>query len=333
MQSLKKLETDVRLIRFRDDLEEVWDEFVYTKAKNATFLHSRKFYNHNDLNKTDDCSLLFFKKNKIIALFPAILSEADNNKVLYSHQRSTYGGFVFSNDISIADLDLIITLLIDYAKAESIKQIIIRPTFSIYHKTLSQEVDFLLWKNGFSIKSRELELAIDLGLDTENLYTDSAKRSIKKAAKAGVMVQESADMEGYWKVLEKNLAEKYGKAPVHSIQEIINLGTLVGKEKIRLFTATLNENIIAGILTFVANERVLHAQYIASDNHFQDFRPLNAVIDHIAKKAKEEGFSYFNLGMVTEPGGEELNEGLCRFKEGFGARGVLRETMQLILKP
>jgi len=333
MKSLEKLEIDIQLHKFRDDLEEIWDDFVYTKAKNSTFLHSRKFYNHNQLNKVDDCSLLFLKKNKVIALFPAILSESDDDKVLYSHKRSTYGGFIFSNEISIADLDLVLTLLIDYVKAESISQIIVRPTFSIYHKTLSQEIDYLIWKNGFSIKSRELELAIDLRLDIENLYADSTKRSIKKAMKAGVMVQESEDLKSYWKILEKNLAEKHQTSPVHSIQDINLLRTLVGKEKLRLFTATLDENIIAGILTFVANENVLHAQYIAFDNAFQDFRPLNAVIDHIAKKAKEEQFSYFNLGMVTEPGGHEFNEGLCRFKEGFGARGVLRETMQLILKP
>ncbi len=59
MKSLEKLEIDIQLHKFSDDLEEIWDDFVYTKAKNSTFLHSRKFYNHNHLNKADDCSLLF----------------------------------------------------------------------------------------------------------------------------------------------------------------------------------------------------------------------------------------------------------------------------------
>lgn len=333
MQSLEKLETGILLTRFNESLEEVWDDFVYTKAKNATFLHSRKFYNHNYLNKADDCSLIFLKKNKIIALLPATLIEVPGEKVLYSHQRSTYGSFVFSNEISISDLDEVVCMTIEYAKNELITQIVVRPTFGIYHKTLAQEIDYLLWKNGFIIKCRELELGIDLSTEIDSLYNDSTKRSIKKSLKAGVIVQESEDIQGYWGVLTKNLAAKYGKSPVHSIDDIKRLQTLVGQERIRLFTASLDGVIIAGILTFVANRRVLHAQYIASDHAFQDFRPLNAVIDFIVKKAKEEQFAYFNLGMVTEPGGHELNEGLCRFKEGFGARGVLRETMHILLKP
>jgi lipid II:glycine glycyltransferase (peptidoglycan interpeptide bridge formation enzyme) len=138
-------------------------------------------------------------------------------------------------------------------------------------------------------------------------------------------------MEDFWMILEKNLNEKYGRRPVHQISEIRALQNFVGADKIKLIAAFLDDRMLGGILVFIANDLVVHAQYIASDNDFQEYRPLNAVIDFIARKSKVEGFKFFNLGMVNEPGGEILNEGLTRFKEGFGARGVLRETMHIKL--
>jgi hypothetical protein len=331
MHSSEKLETDIQLVKFSEELTESWDSFVEQKAKNATFLHTRKFFNHNPLNSGDDSSFVFMKKNSILAVFPANIYERDGKKILHSYLRSTYGGIIYSNDCSTADLNNAILLLIEQAKMEGIAEIIIRPTFSIYHKTLSAELDYVLWRNGFGIKTRELELAIDLQFPVEALYADSTRRSIKKSVKEGIVVKETGDLEGYWEVLDKNLTEKYGKPPVHAIGDIRRLASLVGAEKLRLFCAYKDDAITGGILTFVANNQTIHAQYIASDSAFQELRPLNAVIDFIARKAKEEGFKYFNLGMVSEPGGLEMNEGLCRFKEGFGARGVLRETMHLLI--
>jgi lipid II:glycine glycyltransferase (peptidoglycan interpeptide bridge formation enzyme) len=100
---------------------------------------------------------------------------------------------------------------------------------------------------------------------------------------------------------------------------------------VKLFAAYLEGIMIGGILIFIANRYVVHAQYIASDSRYQEYRPLNATIDSISIWAKNAGYKYFNLGMATEPGGIIVNDGLMRFKEGFGARGVLRETMNKIL--
>lgn len=331
MSNTEKGNNDLHLVKYSDEYEASWDAFVGFEGKNSTFLHTRKFFNHNRLNRDDDSSYLFFKKERLIAVLPASAYVKKGRRILHSHQRSTYGGFVFSRECSIVELDIITKLTIDQAKADEFHEIIIRPSFSIYHSTLSQEQEYLLWKNGFRIDTRELELAIDLTGEFEKDYSDSTKRNIRKAARSGVTTIETDNIDEYWEIVEKNLAEKHNTKPVHTINEIKLLREMIGYEKVRLFCATLESKIIAGILTFSANKKVIHAQYIASDSMYQDLRPLNCVIDSIATKAKLDSFTYFNLGMVTEPGGMELNEGLCRFKEGFGAKGVLRETMHLIL--
>ena len=321
---------ELQLVRFSEEHKEVWDEFL-KQTVNGTFLHSRKFFQHNEVNATDDHSLMFYKKNQLVALFPSIAYEKEGERILHSHLRSTYGGILYKTCLAVADLESVLVLLTDYARKNQFSRVIIRPSFSIYHCTLAAELDYLLWKNGFQIISRELELAIDLSFDLEEILDDSTRRSIRKAAKCGVVVEETENYASYWEVLERNLQSRYGKKPVHSLEQINLLRNLVGTKNVRLFCAMVSGKIVGGILTFAANDRVLHAQYIASDLEFQDYRPLNAVIHFVSAKAKSEKFKYFNLGMVSEPGGLDFNYGLSRFKEGFGARGVLRETMQLSL--
>ena len=59
-------------------------------AKNSTFLFHRDFMDYHQ-DRFDDYSLLIFKKEKLIAVFPA--NKID--EILYSHQGLSYGGLVF----------------------------------------------------------------------------------------------------------------------------------------------------------------------------------------------------------------------------------------------
>jgi hypothetical protein len=322
---------ELKIEIYREDHRQEWEQFVFNKAINATFLHSRAFYDHNASNATDDRSIVFLKGNKIIALFPANLLQREGKNVLHSYLRATYGGIIISDEVSIAELEEMVSLLVQFARNENIHEIIIRQSFGIYHSRLCEEIGYLLWKNNFAIKSREFELAIDVENDFRANYNDSTSRSIKKAFKQGVVVTISEDIDAYWGILEANLKERYNTKPVHDIQEIRHLISKVGAEKVKLFAAYLNDKMIGGILAFIANKKVVHAQYIANDYAHQEYRPLNAIIDYMSQWSRENGYKYVNLGMASEPGGTEINAGLCRFKEGFGARGVLRETMHLTL--
>lgn len=324
------MDVSIDLVRYTEEQREKWNDFI-SVAKNSTFLHTREFYDHNPLNAEDDHSLMFFKQGKLVAVFPANMYEKEGKVILHSYLRSTYGGLVVKNGITIAELVEIVRLLKELAIEHNISEVINRQPFSIFNETLSDEVGYAFWHGGFSLKNRELELAIDMRYDVRSNYNSSTLRSVKKALKSGVVIVEDGDIEAYWKILEQNLKERYGTKPVHSLEDINRLISLVGADKVKLFTAVYEGVTIGGIFTFVSNSRVIHSQYIALDNNYQEYRPLNAVIDHIANWAKEHDFRYFNLGMATEPGGEEINAGLFRFKEGFGARGVYRDTLHLVL--
>ncbi len=323
----------LEIIRYTEDWRDKWEQFV-PKSINGNFLHTRNFFDHNPANKLDDCSFLFLKKNKVAALLPACFIENDGIKIIHSHLRSTYGGFVVGKEIGTAEAVEIVHLLIGQANSLSINQIIIRNPFRILQKLLSDETDYAMWYHGFVLKSRELEIAIDLtgGIqEIESRFENGTKYNIKKAEKL-VQVRITNDFEMFWNILERNLGEKHGKSPVHSLEDMLRLRLLVGEQNVLLFGGYVEGNLISGTVVFVFGDRVLHAQYIGSDSNYQDLRPINAITNFIIRWGHQNKFHYYNLGSANENGGKVINKGLFHFKEGFGGRGTLRETMLLNIK-
>jgi Acetyltransferase (GNAT) domain len=321
----------IKIEKYSIDKALDWDNFIKDEAKNATFLHMRNFFLHNPLNLVDDCSLMFYKQSKLIAVLPANLYTTSSQEIIFhSHQRSTYGGFIISKYVGVQDAIEIVEKTIVFAKDNKVNELIIRNPFRIFNQLPADETDYAMWFYGFQLKSREIESVILLNEKTKDYYADSTKRSIKKAIK-NVSIGFSDDFAGYWAVLEKNLLTNHAVQPIHNMEQFMILYSLIGEDSIKLVTAQTDGKLIAGIVLFI-NHNVLHAQYIGSDGDFQELRPVNGIIDFIIDWGIENKFQYFNLGSGNEEAGRKINTGLFNFKEGFGGRGVLRETMNLILK-
>lgn len=315
---------------FHKEREEEWESFIRNNTRNATFLHSRAFFRHNPQNEADDASLMFYKNGKLRAVLPASGLQQEGNKIFISHPRSTYGGYVIDHSVGVEDAIEIVEATISFAKSNGFQQIVIRNPFRIFHQCPSDETDYAMWYHGFTTQKREVESVVTLQEDAEVYYDDSTRRSIKKAWKS-VTVKETEDFATYWELLTENLKTKHQTAPTHEVEEILLLRSLVGADKVRLFGAYAEERLVAGIVVFVSNQQAMQTQYIASDSNYQHLRPLNAVIDHLIKTGFREGFRYLNLGTSNEEEGKKINAGLFRFKEGFGAKATLRETMHLQL--
>lgn len=316
--------------RYRNDEAAAWDAFI-DRSINGTFLHSRRFFDHNPLNSEDDHSLVFLKKQRIVAVFPAALYERNSRFIYHSHPRATYGGFVVSDDTGVEESLEMVETVIAYAKELNAAEIIVRNPFRIFNKRPADETDYAMWYHGFSILSREMESAVLLDEDPRARYQNGARYNIKKALKT-VEVRECELFSGFWEMLEENLRQKHNSVPTHSLEQFLHLRSLVGADKIKLFGGFIEGRLVAGVVLFNFYPTAMHAQYIASDPNYQDVRPINAVIDVLIDWGRENGFTYFNLGTANEQQGKKFNLGLFHFKEGFGARSVLRETMSLSLK-
>jgi hypothetical protein len=321
----------MEIIRYEESYRQRWDAFVEASV-NGTFLHMRSFFDHNPKNAVDDHSYLFVEKNSIMAVIPFNLYTKNDRKILHSSLRATYGGFIVGDEVGALDAVEMLSLLKNEAVSLGVQQIIIRNPFRIFNSNVCDETDYAMWYHGFEILSRELETTIKLGdyNTVSGKFNSSTKRNIKRG-RQNLILEESNDYQAYWEVLKKNLSEKHGLSPTHSHPEFMQLIQSVGLEKIKLFTACMEDKIVAGIVLFIPNQKAVHAQYICSDSEFQELRPLNAVIDEIIQWACAKQYQYLNLGTSNFDAGKGINEGLFRFKEGFGGHNVLRETMHLQL--
>ena len=312
---------------------ELWDRTV-DDSINGNFLHKRSFYDANPQNESDDHSFLFFKKGKPIALLPGVLFKKDTSSVFNSHLRSTYGGFIVTNKVGILEALSMVELLIETLKGLYVTEMIIRNPFRILYRQLSDELEYAMWYHGFRVSDRQLEIYIDLNESIENIrsrYDNGTKYNIKKARNfVETRYSDLSESTHFWPMLEKNLYQKFGKTPVHTLRQFEMLIEKCGKDNFQFHGVYREDQLIGGCVLFAFNKLCLHAQYIAQNDDFQEYRGLSALMDHLVEFGCRNGFKYLNLGTANE-GGKVINTGLFHFKESFGGRGVLRETHRLIL--
>jgi len=305
-----------------------WDNFV-SSANNGTLFHTRRFLNYHHEGRFNDHSLEFYKKGKLVGVFPAALIESGDQRQLVSHPGASVGSFVVPEDLAFADALEMVEQLVDYSKRENLDGIKLTQTPTIYSKRLSHYIDFALQKNGFLYSKREISsiLFLEKSID-ENLskFKSTHRTAVRKAEKSGVVVKETDDFASFYEILKKNLSIRHDVKPTHSLNELLHLKELF-PDKINLFGAYIEEKMVAGVINFIATENVVLAFYISHNEDFQEVRPINLLFYKIFEWAIQKKYNVFDFGIFTV--NEEPNMGLARFKENFGASGQFRDTMEI----
>ena len=305
-----------------------WDNFV-SSANNGTLFHTRRFLNYHHEGRFNDHSLEFYKKGKLVGVFPAALIESGDQRQLVSHPGASVGSFVVPEDLAFADALEMVEQLVDYSKRENLDGIKLTQPPTIYSKRLSHYIDFALQKNGFLYSKREISsiLFLEKSID-ENLskFKSTHRTAVRKAEKSGVVVKETDDFASFYEILKKNLSIRHDVKPTHSLDELLHLKELF-PDKINLFGAYIEGEMVAGVVNFIATENVVLAFYISHDEDFQEVRPINLLFYKIFEWAIQKKYSVFDFGIFTV--NEEPNLGLARFKENFGASGQYRDTLEI----
>ncbi len=314
--------------RYEKKFNDQWEDFV-SSSNNGTIFHTRKFLSYHSPDKFKDSSFLFFEENKLISILPAVELKKEGLTVLNSHPGASYGGFVYKDSLSIRQAFDLTESLINFAKQNKVEKIIITPPTIVYQKKYNNYIDFALVKNGFTYLKREVSSVVPLDADEENvmkLFKPETRTSTRKAEKMGVVIKKSDDYEEYYDILKSNLAMRHNVQPAHSLGELIKLHKLF-PQKIQLVGAYLKNKMIAGVINFYCNDRVVLVFYISHNPEFQHYRAVNLLFYYIIKDSLKKGLCYLDFGLFTV--NMEPNWGLGRFKESFGARGILRDTFVL----
>ena len=316
---------NIEIELYEKSFTDSWDDFVW-KANNGTIFQTRRFLNYHPPERFEDHSLVFKKNNHIIALFPATVRYEHHRRILTSHRGSSYGGLVTKFNLSIKDSFRLVEALVEYAQNNQFQGVELTPPPIIYSLRPSNYIDFALVKNGFGYRKREISSVIPLTFEEKDVlmtFSSESRRAVRRAVKLGVTVRESDDYESFYRILKRNLKMRHNVQPTHTLEELFLLKKIY-PERIRLFAAYAEENMVAGVVMFNCNERVALAFYISHDEDFQKYRGVNYLFFEIIKWSIQNHYGYLDFGIFTVD--MDPNWGLGRFKESFGAQGIFRDT-------
>jgi len=318
------------IYRYTESDQSVWDDFI-PLSNNGTLFHLHSFLSYHPRDRFLDHSLLINKKGKLFSVFPAAEKRIDDNNYLVSHPGSSVGSFVVPENLSIADSLGLVECLIIYAQEEKFAGIRITLPPNLYQRRISNYMDFSFFKYNFNYVKRDITSILFLENSLEQTvakFRPSHKRSIKKAKNSGVVIHRSDDFKSFYSILEENLKIRHNVAPTHSIEELKEIHRLF-PDRCNLFAAFIDGEMIAGIVNFIVNEDVVLAFYISHDEDYKEYRAVNLLFYTIFDWAIESNFKIYDFGTFTV--NEVPNMGLGRFKENFGASGIFRDTIELIL--
>lgn len=157
---------------------------------------------------------------------------------------------------------------------------------------------------------------------TDN-WSSSHKRSLKKAYKNGVCI-ENSDENNYW--------EEYYELYQKSINKWgIKTTTIYSKnifdilrcypESIKLWVSVIEDKVVAGAIIFYSKKIAIY-WHGASDEAYLSSRPVHMLFEVIMEDSKSKKIDYFDF---NPSGGLE---GVARFKKGFGTKELLTNTFE-----
>lgn len=310
------------IIKYDASMAARWDEFA-RMSRNGTLLHQRGYMDYHS-DRFKDCSLIAMREGKLCALLPACV----DGDTLWSHRGLTYGGWLvplkhFDATVMIEVMDAACQWMTD----KGIKRLVYKPVPHIYHRYPCEEDLYALFRHQARLIETNISTTIDLSCP---LPLDRGNKSGANAArKAGIQVGPSDDWQGYWNLLSSLLDERYGTRPVHTLDE---MRLLQGRfpDGIRLYTATLNGELLAGVVMYLS-QPVAHCQYIGASPQGKDSKALTLLFDYLIGEAMKSGYRYFDFGISNEDHGRYLNEGLVRQKSRLGGRGIVYNTFEIDL--
>ena len=297
-----------------------WDELV-RQSRNGTFLHQRGYMDYHS-DRFTDCSLMAMHDGKMCGLLPANI----DGETLWSHRGLTYGGWIvplkhFDATVMVEMMDAAVA----WMKANGIKRLVYKAVPHIYHRYPCEEDLYALFRHHANLIETNISTTIDL---TCPLPLDRGNKSGANAArKAGIAVGASDDWEGYWQLLSSLLDERYDTRPVHTLEEI---QLLQGRfpDNIRLYTATLDGELLAGVVMYFSHPTA-HCQYIGASPRGKESKALTLLFEWLINESTRQGYRYFDFGISNEDHGRYLNEGLVRQKCRLGGRGIVYNTFEV----
>ncbi len=311
----------IEIKKYTEQDKEVWDKFNQS-SKNSLFMFDRNYMDYHS-NRFVDNSLLFYSNGELISLLPACKRE----KKLYSHGGLTFGGFITNEKMKQHTMNECFSALLMYLKEMGLESIVYKTIPHIYHRQPAEEDRYSLYANGARLITVDASTYVNLSSPLK--MPKGRKAQISRAKREGVSVEiltEQKDYDAFIELENAVLESKHGTRAVHTSDELKMLHDRF-PDNIHLYGALKNGSLIAGTIIF-EYERVIHTQYMATNEEARMIGALDLVVTTVIDKYKDNK-KWLDFGISTEHGRVYLNEGLISQKEGFGGRTGVYEIWEL----
>lgn len=309
----------MRIVAYTESDRTRWNDFV-RRSKNGTFLFQRDYLEYH-ADRFPDASLLVEDDGgRLLAVLPA----TRRGDLLASHAGLTYGGFVTNESMTSSLMLAVFDATRAFLGVIGVSRVVYKTIPHIYHRIPAEEDRYALFRSDAKLVRSEVLSVV--APEFRGPVQERRRRGIRKAEKAGVEVRRSTDLAAYWRLLELNLANRYGLRPTHAIAEIELLASRFPNE-IALWTAKLGGEVLAGVVVY-DTPRVAHAQYIGASDAGREVGALDMLVNQLISEHYSHK-AWFDFGNSNEEGGRVLNEGLVAHKEGFGARSVAHDFFEM----
>ena len=310
---------EIEVIRYSEKQKSPWDAFV-KESKNGLFFFQRDYMDYHS-DRFLDHSLIFTRKNHIVAVFPA----NERGKEVYSHGGLTYGSLIISQRTKSIEVLEIFSALKAYYSSNGFQKLTYKAIPYIFSDQPFQEDLYALFINNAQLFRRDISSVISV--KNRLPLAKSPAKKLKDCSALNLEIVENKNFENYWQLLTQILV-RHNATPTHSLEEIQRLASLF-PENIKLFEIHENGYLICGSVIFDFGN-VAHTQYLANSERG---RAIGA-LDYLIIKLIENQFQkkeYFSFGISTENQGLFLNEGLINQKEMYGGRAVCNDFYEISL--
>jgi hypothetical protein len=314
-------------IKLLEATDRVSVQKIYSSSATKTFQHTPDFIAYHG-DKFQDVSIIVFDGDSPIAFCLAAI-EPSNGHIATSHPGSAFGGLIFVEGIQGAETLTIVESVLQFYSSLGFKEFKYKETPYIYSTKYSADLQYATFKNGGEKISSLLSCALDLR--NSPTYSSQRIRGIRKG-KQNVDIRFGwQNIDGFWNILIQNLETKHKSKPVHTLEEIHRIRSCF-KNEVELVVAQskVQDEILAGVILF-KSDVVWKTQYIASGDFGRKSGALDELFNNLATAARNAEIKYLDFGTSNEPSSGILNEGLYRFKTGFGAGGVVYDQYRFLL--